>query len=282
MTVLTAVPTFWSQLARFLERHPDAGALAPVRLAVSSGDSLPPSVADRLRRDDGDRPDRGAGVLGVLEHRHLDPARRVAARARSARAVAGRGDPAGRRGGRPGGAAGSRGACGSAAPPTPPATGVAWPRPASWCTGRGCAWATCSSQVDGVYRHLGRSDDLFKVDARWVSPAEVEAAILTHPAVAEAAVVGLPGARRARSPRGLRGAGARRRRRSGRSRRRASPARGPRARAPQGAPERDGAGGAPASALGQDRPPPAPRGLSRTVGRALRPAGRRGSRASAR
>ena len=49
------------------------------------------------------------------------------------------------------------------------------------------------SQVDGVYRHLGRSDDLFKVNARWVSPAEVEAAILTHPAVAEAAVVGLPG-----------------------------------------------------------------------------------------
>ena len=41
MTVLTAVPTFWSQLARFLERHPDAGALAGVRLAVSSGDSLP-------------------------------------------------------------------------------------------------------------------------------------------------------------------------------------------------------------------------------------------------
>lgn len=43
---------------------------------------------------------------------------------------------------------------------------------------------------DGTLRHLGRADDLFKVDARWVSPAQVEAALLEHPAVAEAAVVG--------------------------------------------------------------------------------------------
>jgi len=48
------------------------------------------------------------------------------------------------------------------------------------------------SEEGGVYRHLGRSDDLFKVDARWVSPARVEAALLEHPAVAEAAVVGRP------------------------------------------------------------------------------------------
>ena len=47
---------------------------------------------------------------------------------------------------------------------------------------------------DGVYRHLGRSDDLFKVDAKWVSPVEVEAALHEHEAVAEAAVVGRPDA----------------------------------------------------------------------------------------
>ena len=40
--------------------------------------------------------------------------------------------------------------------------------------------------------HLGRSDDLFKVDARWVSPSKVEGALLSHPAVAEAAVWGAP------------------------------------------------------------------------------------------
>jgi acyl-coenzyme A synthetase/AMP-(fatty) acid ligase len=46
------------------------------------------------------------------------------------------------------------------------------------------------ARTDGAYRHLGRSDDLFKVDARWVSPVAVEDALLEHPAVAEAAVVG--------------------------------------------------------------------------------------------
>ena len=49
------------------------------------------------------------------------------------------------------------------------------------------------SETDGVYRHLGRADDLFKVDARWVSPVQVEAALAGHPWVAEAAVVGRPG-----------------------------------------------------------------------------------------
>jgi benzoate-CoA ligase len=49
------------------------------------------------------------------------------------------------------------------------------------------------SEDDGVYRHLGRADDLFKVDARWVSPVQVEAALVGHPWVAEAAVVGRPG-----------------------------------------------------------------------------------------
>ena len=42
----------------------------------------------------------------------------------------------------------------------------------------------------GIYRHVGRADDLFKVDAQWVSPTEVEASLLSHPAVREAAVVG--------------------------------------------------------------------------------------------
>ena len=48
------------------------------------------------------------------------------------------------------------------------------------------------SRTGGVYRHLGRADDLFKVDARWVSPTAVEGALVEHPAVAEAAVVGRP------------------------------------------------------------------------------------------
>ncbi len=42
----------------------------------------------------------------------------------------------------------------------------------------------------GYYVYCGRNDDMLKVGGIWVSPAEVEAAIITHPAVLEAAVVG--------------------------------------------------------------------------------------------
>jgi len=37
---------------------------------------------------------------------------------------------------------------------------------------------------------MGRADDLLRVSGHWVSPAEVEAALISHPSVLEAAVVG--------------------------------------------------------------------------------------------
>lgn len=43
--------------------------------------------------------------------------------------------------------------------------------------------------ADGFYYHVGRSDDCFKVRGLWVSPIEVESALLGHEAVLEAAVV---------------------------------------------------------------------------------------------
>src|SRR5450631_1298147 len=42
---------------------------------------------------------------------------------------------------------------------------------------------------DGVYTYCGRTDDMFKVSGIWVSPFEIEQALVTHPKVAEAAVV---------------------------------------------------------------------------------------------
>jgi len=44
--------------------------------------------------------------------------------------------------------------------------------------------------VDGFYHYSGRADDMMKVSGMWVSPADVENALLGHPAVAECAVVG--------------------------------------------------------------------------------------------
>lgn len=43
---------------------------------------------------------------------------------------------------------------------------------------------------DGYFWYAGRSDDMLKVNGLWVSPIEIENALLEHPAVREAAVVG--------------------------------------------------------------------------------------------
>jgi benzoate-CoA ligase family protein len=43
--------------------------------------------------------------------------------------------------------------------------------------------------ADGLYWHEGRSDDLFKVKGLWVSPVEIEEALVSCPEVSEAAVV---------------------------------------------------------------------------------------------
>ena len=191
VTVLTAVPTFWSQLARFLERHPDPEALATVRLAVSSGDSLPAPVAERLRSAAGLDLVEGLGCSEcsniVISTRPGEPVEPGAL----GRAVAGveirLADDEGRS-------------------VTPGEPGRLWIASASNTSGywrRAEAtrdlvfgpWLRMGdvlSEEDGVYRHLGRADDLFKVDARWVSPTAVEAVLAEHPAVAEAAVVGRP------------------------------------------------------------------------------------------
>ena len=42
---------------------------------------------------------------------------------------------------------------------------------------------------DGMYRYCGRNDDMFKVSGLWVSPFDVESALISHPSVLEAAVV---------------------------------------------------------------------------------------------
>jgi benzoate-CoA ligase len=47
---------------------------------------------------------------------------------------------------------------------------------------------------NGYYIYCGRSDDMLKVSGMYVSPAEVEAALVAHEGVLEAAVVGVPDA----------------------------------------------------------------------------------------
>ena len=49
-----------------------------------------------------------------------------------------------------------------------------------------------SRDADEVYTYAGRSDDMLKVSGMYVSPFEVEATLMQHPAVLEAAVIGTP------------------------------------------------------------------------------------------
>ena len=43
---------------------------------------------------------------------------------------------------------------------------------------------------DGYYWYVGRNDDMMKVKGMWVSPIEIESALLEHPMVLEAAAIG--------------------------------------------------------------------------------------------
>jgi len=47
-----------------------------------------------------------------------------------------------------------------------------------------------TQDADGFYWYAGRSDDMLKVGGQWVSPIEVEGALVAHPAVLECGVVG--------------------------------------------------------------------------------------------
>lgn len=49
---------------------------------------------------------------------------------------------------------------------------------------------TYYQDAEGYFWCCGRSDDMLKVSGQWVSPLEVEAALIAHPAILEAAVVG--------------------------------------------------------------------------------------------
>lgn len=48
---------------------------------------------------------------------------------------------------------------------------------------------TFRRDAHGYYTYCGRSDDVFKVSGRWVSPYEIESTLIQHPQVLEAAVI---------------------------------------------------------------------------------------------
>jgi acetyl-CoA synthetase len=63
-----------------------------------------------------------------------------------------------------------------------------------WSTypGQYCAGDSAKKDKDGYFWVIGRTDDVIKVSGYRLGTAEVESALVSHPAVAEAAVIGLP------------------------------------------------------------------------------------------
>ena len=49
---------------------------------------------------------------------------------------------------------------------------------------------TYRQDADGYYHYCGRNDDMLKVGGIWCSPFEIEARLIEHPKVLEAAVIG--------------------------------------------------------------------------------------------
>jgi 4-hydroxybenzoate adenylyltransferase len=190
LTVLAAVPTIWGQLAAVLERRPaEVRRLASVHLAVSSGDRLPPGIAARLAAAGGPRLVDGLGssecgdiVLASA------PASTGFARVTPGVDVRVAGPAGGDR---------ADGAPGLMWVRTPAAAAGYWGREDLTGRLRRGAWLRTEDVVvrrGGALHHLGRADELFKVDGCLVSPAEIERALAEDPRVAEAAVVGAPGA----------------------------------------------------------------------------------------
>ena len=187
-TILVAVPTLINQMVS----HPDAARqdLSSLRLATSAGEGLPEALHARWDQLfqvpllDG---------LGTAEQWHIFLSNRVG-RVR-------------------------RGTLGEVVPgfeisvrdeegrPVPDGTmGYLWVRGGSRALGywqqldksQSCfrgEWVVTGDLVcrtaDGYYTYGGRADELLKVGGKWLSAVEVEGCLLEHPAVQQAAVVGV-------------------------------------------------------------------------------------------
>ena len=192
-TVFFAVPTFYAALLGEVERGLPAD-FSSVRLAVSAGEALPAEIFTQFKNRFGLEILDGIGSTEML-HMFLSS--------------------------RPGQA--RAGSCGMEVPRTqarlldeaempvtaspvtaiqsgnlwvkgPSALREYWNKPELTARTIRDGWVFTGDKfwrdADGYYHHSGRCDDMLKIAGKWVSPGEVENALLGHAAVAEAAVVG--------------------------------------------------------------------------------------------
>jgi len=188
-TIFFAVPTFYAAVLREAERSEHGVDFSSVRKCVSAGETLPAEIFNAWKRRFGIEILDGIGSTEML-HIFIS-------------SVPGKCKP---------------GSCGfpvpgyevkivddAGEPMRDGEIGNLWVRGASafseyWRipeltarTKRG-DWVVTGDKFfcdsEGYYHYCGRADDMLKVAGMWVSPMEVENALLGHPNIAEAAVVG--------------------------------------------------------------------------------------------
>jgi benzoate-CoA ligase family protein len=186
-TILFSVPTFFAALLREAERGL-AFDCSSLRLAVSAGETLPAEIFIRFRETFGLEIIDGIGSTEML---HMFLA------SRPGRAIPGScGIEV------PGYEARivddeSRdveiGAIGNLWVRGGSAFASYWNKPELTARAKRGEWIVTGDKftrdADGMFRYCGRADDMMKVSGMWVSPGEVENALLAHPLVAEVAVV---------------------------------------------------------------------------------------------
>ncbi|HEY0702829.1 MAG TPA: benzoate-CoA ligase family protein [Candidatus Acidoferrales bacterium] len=187
-TVFFSVPTFYATLLREADRGLNVD-FSSVRLAVSAGEALPPEVFERFRSRFGIEILDGIGSTEML-HVFLSARPGKAQPGSCGHEVPGYEvkivDDAG--------AAVADGEVGNLWAKGDSAFAEYWQLSDATARAKRDGWVITGDKFtrdgDGQFHYCGRSDDMMKVAGMWVSPGEVENALMGHPAVSECAVVG--------------------------------------------------------------------------------------------
>jgi benzoate-CoA ligase family protein len=187
-TVFFSVPTFYASLLREAEKGLELD-FSSVRLAVSAGESLPAEIFEQFRQRFGIEILDGIGSSEML-HIFLSSRPGEARAASCGREVPGYEARILDDGGEPAAVdeAGNLWVKGESA------FAEYWRIPELTARTKRDGWVSTgdkfSRDAEGYFYYRGRADDMMKVSGMWVSPGEVENALLGHSAIAECAVVG--------------------------------------------------------------------------------------------
>ena len=193
-TIFFAVPTLYAAILRAAEGKTDQVDFSSVRQCVSAGERLPAEIFECWKRRFGSEILDGIGSTEML-HDFIS-SRPGKCRAGSCgfpvpgyevKIVDEAGEPV------PDGEIGNLWVRGESA------FSEYWRIPELTARTKRGEWVVTGDKFvrdsDGYYQYCGRADDMLKVAGMWVSPMEVENALLGHPLVAECAVVGETDAR---------------------------------------------------------------------------------------